>query len=109
MKNLYLAIAILVTAGGSAVFAASDSDIDKLTTYAVMMGRGSACGAEMSNPGARVGAWMDRKFPPGSQDQKTYLPIFLSGVQHHAQQQRSGKSPDSCSNVLTQLRMVNWP
>jgi len=89
--------------------AASNADIDRMTTYAVILGRGVACGASTAGPSARVGAWMDRVFPPGSNDQKIYLPIFMQGVQHHAQQQKAGKSPDSCSTVLRNFNSFPWP
>ncbi|MEM4725217.1 MAG: hypothetical protein QXP01_09415 [Candidatus Hadarchaeum sp.] len=52
---------------------------------------------------------MDMKFPPGSRDQKTYLPIFMEGVRYHAQQQKEGKSPDSCAAVLRTFRTMPWP
>jgi hypothetical protein len=56
--------------------AASSSDVDKLTTYAVVLGRGIGCSAPGAQDGmSRVGRWMDRKFPPGSSDQKTYCPF----------------------------------
>lgn len=89
--------------------AASPKDIDKLTTYAVVLGRAAACGGDIQTPSRRVGAWMDIVFPPGSADQKTYLPIFMEGMRYHAQQQAAGKSPDSCSNVLNTLRGFPWP
>lgn len=89
--------------------AASDADIDKLTSYAVFIGRAIACGANTSYASGRVGAWMDKKFPPGSKDQQIYLPIFIAGVKYHAEQQKSGHSPDSCSTVLHQFNLVSWP
>jgi len=88
---------------------ASDSDIDRLTTYAVILGRAVACGAKIEEPMRLVGQWMDRIFPPGSRDQQIYLPIFTEGVVYHAQQQSEGKSPDSCSAVLNTFRSFPWP
>ena len=103
-----VSLVLLITAG--IVCAASSSDIDKLTTYAVMLGRGIACNAEgIQTVSRRVGAWMDRKFPPGSEDQLTYLPIFMEGVQYNAQQQKSGNSPDSCATVNSEFEKANWP
>lgn len=88
---------------------ASPADIDKLTTYAVVLGRAVACGVNIEDASRRVGLWMDRRFPPGSTDQKTYLPIFIDGVSYHAQQQKSGKSPDPCSAVLRSFNGFPWP
>ena len=89
--------------------AASDSDIDKLTTYAVILGRAIGCGIKTEYESRRVGAWMDKTFPPGSSDQKTYLPIFIQGLQYHAKQQSTGNSPDSCSQVRKTFNNMPWP
>lgn len=89
--------------------AASEANIDRLTTYAVIIGRAVACGVDTGDAMQRVGAWMDNKFPPGSSDQKTYLPIFMNGVMYHADQQANGKSPDTCSQVTNAFRKTQWP
>lgn len=89
--------------------AVTDTDIDKLTTYAVLIGRAIAYGTDTSYASSRAGAWMDKKFLPGSKDQQIYLPIFVAGVKHHAEQQKNGNSPDSCSTVSHQFSLVNWP
>jgi hypothetical protein len=52
---------------------------------------------------------MDRTIPPGSNDQQIYLPIFMAGLRYHAQQQKDGKSPDSCSAVLRSFKSFPWP
>lgn len=36
-------------------------------------------------------------------------PIFTQGVLYHAQQQKSGKSPDTCSAVLRSFNGFAWP
>lgn len=87
----------------------SDRDIDKLTTYAVILGRAIGCGISTEYESKRVGQWLDSKLPPGSAKQKTYLPIFVSGVQYHAEQQASGKSPDTCSQVRRTFNNMVWP
>ena len=84
-------------------------DIDKLTTYSVILGRAIGCGADVGIASRRVGHWMDMVFPPGSVDQQTYLPIFMSGTRYHAEQQRLGKSPDSCTTVLRSFSGFPWP
>lgn len=88
---------------------ASAQDIDKLTTYAVILGRAIACGADVGSASGKVGRWMDGVFPPGSSDQKTYLPIFMGGTRYHAEQQKLGKSPDTCSSVLRAFNSFPWP
>jgi hypothetical protein len=88
---------------------ATAQDINKLTTYAVILGRAIACGADVGSASGKVGRWMDRVFPPGSADQKTYLPIFMGGTRYHAEQQKLGKSPDNCSSVLRTFSSFPWP
>ena len=107
LKSLVLGTVFFVCS--SSVMAASSADIDKLTTYAVILGRAVACGANIDDASRRVGRWMDRTFPPGSSDQKTYLPILMEGMRYHAQQQKEGKSPDSCSAVLRSFNSFPWP
>lgn len=88
---------------------ASSADVDRLTTYSTILGRAAACGADTSSAMGRVGRWMDRRFPPGSSDQKKYLPVFMEGVRYAAKQQRAGRTPDSCSQALKTYRRFNWP
>ncbi|MEK6685995.1 MAG: hypothetical protein AABY99_06360, partial [Pseudomonadota bacterium] len=88
---------MILIIGSHSAIAASSEDIDKLTTYATILGRAIACGNDIEDSMYRVGVgkWMDRTFLPGSVDQKIYLPIFMEGVRYHAQMQKEGESPDS--------------
>jgi hypothetical protein len=63
-----IAFAAALFAASPLAIAASQADIDKLTTYAVVLGRAVACGANLDDASRRVGRWMDRTFPPGSKD-----------------------------------------
>ena len=107
--NLLLVIGAVSVISSHAVIAASSDDIDKLTTDAVILGRSVACENDIEDPMRRVGRWMDGKFPPGSTDQITYLPIFMEGVRYHAQMQKDGRSPDSCSAVQRSFDGFPWP
>ncbi|MNQ88224.1 hypothetical protein D3C85_1034810 [compost metagenome] len=107
--KFFLPIAALIASFSGATHAATDSDIDKLTTYAVMLGRAVGCGLSTGYETSQVGAWMDERFPPGSADQQLYLPIFMAGVQDNAQKQSQGLSPDSCGAVQEQFELVSWP
>ncbi|WP_165191653.1 hypothetical protein [Caulobacter soli] len=89
--------------------ASMTSLIDRVTTYAVLVGRGAACGVDISGPSERVGAWMDRVAPPGSQAQLTLLPMFMQQSRYHASQQASGQSPDDCSTVQRAVQTYPWP
>lgn len=110
MRSFYVVawLGIFLSISCDAV-AASASDIDKMTSYAVIIGRAAGCGVDTTEGMKQVGKWMDRVFPPGSRDQKTYLPVFMDGVRYHAQQQRDGKSPDSCSVTKSAYSRTMWP
>ena len=110
MKYIIVFVAIITLQFATVeVNAASSADIDKLTTYAVVLGRGVACGGNIDDASRKVGRWMDKIFPPGSSDQQTYLPMLAEGMRYHAQQQSAGKSPDNCQSVLKTLRGFPWP
>jgi hypothetical protein len=83
--------------------------IDRVSTYAVMVGRGVGCGVDVSGPISRVGAWLDREAPPGSEAQRTLLLIYMQQTLYHAGQQVSGKSPDGCDTVARAIRNHPWP
>ncbi len=109
MKRIFAFHLYLMCVCVSSVYAASNADIDKMTSYATLIGRAIACGVDTTYAMKRVGKWMDRTFPPGSKDQRIYLPIFAGGVKYHAQQQASGNSPDTCSQIKRVFPTVNWP
>lgn len=118
-KNLYgggcmrkwlmvLMMAACVGAVGQALtlHSASSSDIDKLTSYAVIYGRAIACGISVQGDIAKTGAWIDRTFL-GS-EKSTYLRIFMEGMEYHAQEQSAGRSPDSCSAVRAAYNKMSF-
>jgi hypothetical protein len=102
-------LSLAIMSGTAPAPAASDADVDKLTTYATVLGRGIACGADVDSASRRIGAWMDKRFPPGSSDQRTYLPVFMEGTRYAAQRQKNGNSPDSCAQVLRTFASFPWP
>jgi hypothetical protein len=83
----------------------SDSNIDKLTSYAVILGRASGCGIDVENESRRVGTWIDSNFS----SQPEYLYIFVQGMEYHFKQQQSGGSPDTCNDVKRVLNGFPWP
>lgn len=105
VRNLLASVALLAP---TAALSADPADVDRLTTYATLLGRAIGCGLETQEASREIGRWMDKRFPPGSSDQKTYLPIFMTGVQYHAEQQRGGHSPDSCSEVARVFGSMQW-
>jgi hypothetical protein len=88
-------------------YAATDEDVDRLTTYAVVLGRAIACGVDVKDASSRVGSWMDRTF--SNKEKAMYLAIFAEGMKYHAEQQRAGRSPDSCTSVRNSFAKIPWP
>jgi hypothetical protein len=95
--------------GHRAVHKVSARDIDRMTTYATLLGRAIGCRINVDDEMRKVGKWMDRTFPPGSKEQRIYMPIFLKGLKDSAKQQREGKSPDSCETLREEVRHIRWP
>lgn len=89
---------VLITLLPMSVWAASEKDIDTMTTIATMYGRAIGCGIAPDSMGQEIGKWFDRHFPKGK-EQATYMPIFMAGIKKNAQAQHEGTSPDSCGAV----------
>lgn len=89
-------------------YAADPEDIKKLNFFAMVLGRGSGCGFDIKEQVDMVGNWMDRKFPPGSDDQKVYLTIFAVGFKGNFDLQFEGRSPDSCEKIRQIIFQTDW-
>lgn len=87
----------------------TDADVNRLTSYAVFIGRATACGVDTGAAVEAVGTWIEAKMPPGSADRATLFPIFAQGMQDSARMQSQGRSPDTCDQVLTQFARISWP
>lgn len=79
--------------------------VDRMTTYTTVLGRGLACGAPNTDQvSRRFGAWMDAQGLT-----KDYLLIAASGIKYAAEQQKAGRSPDSCQSVIRNFASFPWP
>lgn len=79
--------------------------VDRMTTYAVLLGRGIACEAPgVQEASRKVGAWMEEKGLA-----KTYTVAVAEGIRMSAIEQRAGRSPDSCAIVRTSFPTYPWP
>lgn len=87
----------------------ASSDLNKLSTYAVILGRAVGCGMDVSEASRRVGRWVDVTFVPGTKEHTSYTLAMAQGMANEAARQRSGKSPDSCSAVRAQTTSMPWP
>ncbi len=75
-----LPVAILFALGlPPPAHAITDAERDQLTTYTTMIGRGIVCGVDIHVAVGRVGKWIDRIAPKGSEDQGQVLMIFMTG------------------------------
>jgi len=88
--------------------AASMEDIERMTSYASILGRAIGCGVSIDSARYEVGVWFERTFPPGSSEYTKYTPIFLSSVKRQAQQQISGQNQETCLRVSTTLKKMSW-
>lgn len=80
-----------------------------MTTYAAMLGRATACGADTEDAYRRVGAWVLQTFQSGPKEDRINVRSFLEGVAFHAKEQKAGNSPDSCHDILRALDGFPWP
>lgn len=104
---LILSVMTVTLLGTASVKAESLSDIDQLSTYAVLIGRGLGCGYNMEAEMRRVGRWIDSTFPGHKKSE--YVRTFITGVQYNADEQLKGRSPDSCLKVREVLDGMVWP
>lgn len=107
LLGLVLVVVVCIAVMERAAYAASDADIDRLTSYAVVLGRAAACGEDTENAARRVGAWVDRTFY--GQERSNIMMILAIGMQHHAGQQAKGNSPDSYSSISRTMARMVWP
>ena len=77
----------------------------KLDEYAMLLGRGMACGLDTRREGKLVAAWIDRAFPLMTKSR--FLEGFAATMEHHAQQQAQGKSTASCKSVQQTLAAMS--
>lgn len=99
---VFLALATLTPGAVSA-----QGDVDRLSTYAVLLGRAVACGVSVDSQSRRVGAWIDRTW--FGQERSAMVLAFAAGMENAAKMQRDGRTPDSCSKVRDVINTTPWP
>lgn len=99
---LILALAVTTPTAVSA-----QDDVDRISTYAVLLGRAVACGMNVDSPSRRVGAWIDRTW--SGKEKSAMLMAFMAGMENAAKMQRDGRTPDSCSKVRDVVNSTPWP
>jgi hypothetical protein len=107
--TLAVSVALLLgTVAAPAARAATEAEIERMSSLALLLGRGIGCRLDTKRASAVIGSWFDQTFPPGSGAQERYLPMFAEEVEHHARQQRTGASPDSCAQVAHAFYTMRW-
>jgi hypothetical protein len=54
-----------------------------------------------------IGAWVDECFEPN--ERASQLLVFSAGVKINAENQKNGKSPDTCESVIRVFKETQWP
>jgi hypothetical protein len=88
--------------------AASEAEVERLSSFAMVLGRGIGCNLDTKRAAAVLNQWFDKAFPPGSGEQEHYLPRFAAEVEQYRLQQHSGDSPDSCADVAQAFYTLRW-
>lgn len=83
------------------------SDMDKVTTYAELLGRGISCGFDMKEQTRRVGTWIDHTFT--GQDMGLARKQFVTGMQQGVKKQAAEPAEESCPRLQKTLNEVTWP
>ena len=103
-----VAAALLVGAAAAPqAQAASQAELDRLSSMALLLGRGLACGLDTKRAAGSIEAWFEQTFPAET-EQSRYLPLFADEVRSHLRQQRDGASPDSCADVAQAFYTMRW-
>jgi hypothetical protein len=87
--------------------AASEAELERMSSLALLLGRGIGCNLDTKRASGVIGSWFDRTFPAPA-EQERYLPEFAAQVEQHARQQRSGDSPDSCADIANAFYTMRW-
>jgi hypothetical protein len=101
--------AFLLAAGiATSAAAASDAEVRTLERFGLLLGRGIGCDLNTDQAVAYINHWFEQTFPPVSADRQRNLAHFREITRFHAQEQRSGESPDECSNVSNAFKALGW-
>ncbi len=83
MRGLVIILVLLVSTA-----AAHAGNVDRLSTYAVLLGRGAACGADIDAPSTRVGAWIDQTW--SGKDRAAMMMAMIQGWKLRPEIRRGG-------------------
>lgn len=83
-------------------------NMDRLTTYAVLIGRGTGCRFDTRPMDDRVRTWIVAAANSRA-DRDTMFSVWDAGIRANAYAQLEGRSPDDCAAVARGLRGHRWP
>jgi hypothetical protein len=85
------------------------ADMDRITTDAVLIGRGIACNVPIMRQSQRVSDWLEKVAPPSADNHRAMMDALQLGISMNAKAQASGESPDDCPTVGMAIRDHWWP
>ena len=81
----------------------TDAQIDRMTTFATMIGRGIGCGLDVGSQTRSMGNWLNQNVRD-NETRRAYTAVVETAVQTAAVQQAGGQTPDTCAAVESGLR-----
>lgn len=110
MKQGITILAALAVLAWCAPAGASErgNNLARLKLFALALGRSAACGCTNgSRHSKQVGRWVDRVFPVS--DRKNCQVILAGAMFQSFQDQKEGRTPDTCAHVCRRMREIRWP
>lgn len=88
-------------------------NLDRLTTWIALEGRGIGCGFDTDSINARIQKWKLKvstfEDPEHGIDMDTLNSVGELGLRQNAEAQLHNASPDTCTEVATSLKQQVWP
>ena len=109
-KLLFATLAFVIAGPSSQAYAEagpSVQDLSRLAYFGNAIGRAVACGIDIKLPILTVGKWLSRSFSKAEQGQLIFL--VTGSIERAAQDQKAGRSPDTCLEITRAFDSIAWP
>lgn len=107
MKTFTAAILIAALSVLTPMTAQARYSETKMIDYAIMIGRGIACGLDVDYPVHAVNNWIRRNLSARQAGSATKIAAVT--MYAAAAQQRSGGTADTCSSIRRAFPKISWP
>ncbi|MDP3750077.1 MAG: hypothetical protein Q8Q88_23885 [Phenylobacterium sp.] len=84
-------------------------NMDRLTTYAVLIGRATGCRFQTGPLDDRVRKWIIGATSNSRADRDVMFAVWQAGIRENAYAQLEGRSPDDCDAVARGIHGHRWP